>query len=120
MKILPGTKFEDDRGIIQNILNEYINHIAIITSKAGSIRSNHYHKTNSHYIYVLSGLMEYWERDIDNDVKTIIVCGPGDMVLSESNKVHKTIFLEDTVIITFAKGERDFDIDKYDTIKMEL
>lgn len=120
MKQSLGSKFEDDRGAIQNILTEHLNHVAIINSKAGSIRSNHYHKTNSHYIYVLSGLMEYWERDIDSDIKEMVLCGPGDMILSESNKVHKTVFLEDTVIITFARGKRGVDVDKYDTIKMDL
>ena len=120
MKQSLGSYFKDERGVIQNILNEPIHHVAFITSKAGTVRSNHYHKTNSHYIYVVSGLMEYWERDLDSDVKNMVLCKPGDMVLSESNKVHKTVFLEDTVLVTFARGERGVDVDKDDTIKIEL
>jgi hypothetical protein len=64
--------------------------------------------------------MEYWERDLDSDVKTMVVCGPGEMVLSEPNKVHKTVFLQDTVLVTFARGFRGIEFDRDDTVKMDL
>ena len=119
-KIAIGSSFTDDRGTIQNIINAPFNHVAMITSKTGTVRSNHYHLTNSHYIYVLSGLMEYWERDLDGSNKEMILCKPGDMILSEPNKVHKTVFLEDTTIITFAAGYRGPEFDKNDTVHMEF
>jgi quercetin dioxygenase-like cupin family protein len=118
--IILGSSFVDDRGTIQNIINTPISHVAIITSKAGSIRSNHYHLVNSHYIYVQSGLMEYWERDLDGSNTKMVLCNPGDMIYSESNKVHKTVFLEDTTIITFAAGYRGPEFDKDDTVHMEF
>ena len=64
MKVSLGSSFVDDRGIIQNIINQSFNHVGMITSKKGSVRSNHYHLKNSHYMYILSGKMEYWERDL--------------------------------------------------------
>ena len=119
-KVPLESSFKDDRGIIQNIINGEISHVAIITSKAGSIRSNHYHTTNSHYIYVMSGKMEYWERELDGSNREMILCGPGDMVFSESNKVHKTVFLEDCTIITFAAGHRGPEYDADDTVHVEF
>ena len=32
----------------------------------------------------------------------------------------KTVFLEDTVIMSFARGERSVEIDEHDTVKMDL
>ena len=41
------TSFHDDRGEIVDILvNERIEFVTMITSKAGSVRGNHYHKKN--------------------------------------------------------------------------
>ena len=55
--------FINDKGIIQNLLLFPITSIAVITSKAGSVRSNHYHKTDWHYLYILSGSMKYYEKE---------------------------------------------------------
>jgi len=119
-KISLDSCFTDERGTIQNILNKTFNHTAIITSKKGCVRSNHYHKQNSHYIYLISGEIEYWERDINNDNKEMIVCKAGDMIFSPPNKVHKTIFLSDTTIITFAANYRGPEFDQFDTVKIDL
>jgi quercetin dioxygenase-like cupin family protein len=120
MKVSLGSSFVDDRGIIQNIINKSFNHVALITSKEGSVRSNHYHLTNSHYMYVLSGKMEYWERDLSGNYITLDVVEAGEMVLTGPNVVHKTVFLEDTVMMTFAANYRGPEFDKDDTVKMEF
>ena len=101
MKVLLENPFIDNRGIIQNILNQSINAVAIITSKKGSIRSNHYHKENDHYLYIMSGSLEYYERELDEIGSNIkpIVYKTGEMFYTGPNKVHKVVFLEDTVTI---------------------
>ena len=43
--------FVDARGSIQALVMEPINDVAIILSVKGSIRANHFHKTDSHYAY---------------------------------------------------------------------
>ena len=102
--------FKDERGAIQNLLNASINGAAIITSKAGSVRSNHWHREDFHYLYVVSGSMEYYERDVGalnySNQTPLIVCA-GQMVFTPPNKVHKTIFIEDTVLLSFSKRNRD-------------
>ena len=50
--------FEDSRGTITDIVEQIdFNGATIISSKAGSIRGNHYHKESVQYIYVLEGKM---------------------------------------------------------------
>lgn len=115
------TPFIDERGVIQNLVNTSINGAAIITSKAGSIRSNHYHKTDFHYLYVISGSMEYYERTLEEkfDGEPLII-GAGEMVFTPPLKVHKTVFLQDTVMISLSKRNRDHDSHEEDLIRIEF
>ena len=43
----------DTRGGIFSIVNEPCNNVSIIETIAGSIRSNHYHKKDWHYMLIL-------------------------------------------------------------------
>ena len=113
--------FVDDRGIIQNLLLTSITSVTIITSKAGSVRSNHYHKTDWHYLYVLSGSMKYYERAIDesNNVEPIIVKA-GQMVFTPPKQIHKTEFIEDTVLLSFAHNIRDHEHHEADIVREDF
>jgi len=115
-----ASKFEDERGVIQNLLNTPINHIAVIDSKAGAIRSNHYHKLNSHYIFVVSGEIEYHERFINGTNVIIKKYGPGEMFFTGPQKVHKFVSLTDSKVFTFAKNFRGEQHDEQDTVKAEF
>jgi quercetin dioxygenase-like cupin family protein len=112
--------FLDDRGGIQNLLNTAMHGAAIITSKDGSVRSNHWHKTDWHYLYVMSGSMEYYERNAsipaDPNVKPLIVKA-GQMVFTPPNAIHKTVFLEDTILLSFSKRNRDHVSHEEDVIR---
>jgi len=53
MKVEIEDKFVDNRGFIQNILNgKIIKGISLINSKAGTVRSNHYHKQDATAILI--------------------------------------------------------------------
>lgn len=115
------TPFIDDRGSIQNLLNTAIHGAAIITSKTGSIRSNHWHREDFHYLYVMSGSMEYYEREVgtSSNSQAPIIVKTGQMVFTPPNKVHKTVFLEDTVLLSFSKRNRDHDSHEEDLVREE-
>ncbi len=70
-KILIPQNFVDDRGTIKNIADGKLGDVAIISSKANSIRANHVHDNDWHLSYVVSGSMRYfWKSDIkDNEIK---------------------------------------------------
>lgn len=101
-------RFEDARGIIQNLLLTTVRNVALVTSKKGTTRSNHYHKEDWHYLYVISGSFNYFERTLDgsSDVEPVVVKA-GEMVFTPPNKVHKTDFLEDTVMLSMGKNPQD-------------
>jgi len=106
-KINPA--FKDERGIIANILEEPISHVAIITSKKDSIRANHYHPKQIQYIYLISGSYESVSKDLnkkDSQVEKVIV-KPGDLIITPLMMAHAMRFLEDSVMLNLTTGHRD-------------
>ena len=49
---------EDERGAILSIVDEPVENVSIITCEPGSIRSNHYHLEDFHFMYVLKKLFQ--------------------------------------------------------------
>src|SRR5271167_3329446 len=54
--------FSDARGYIQPLVDLPMESCVLITSKKGTVRANHYHKTDWHFCYVLEGEIEYYHR----------------------------------------------------------
>lgn len=105
-KIKPA--FEDERGSIFNVLEEPISHVAIITSKKGSIRGNHYHPNQIQYVYLISGSYESISRSISKDSKEEkIVVEPGDLVITPPMVAHAMRFLKDSAMLNLTTGGRD-------------
>lgn len=103
--------FEDERGIIANILEEPITHVAIITSKKGAIRANHYHPEQIQYVYLVSGEYESVSKNLkDNNAKTESqTIRPGDLVITPPMIAHAMRFLKDSVLLNLTTGQRDSD-----------
>ena len=114
--------FADERGFIANILEEPISHVAIITSKAGSIRANHYHPKQVQYVYLVSGKYEDVSKDLTlknakMQTRTIL---PGDLVITPPMVAHAMRFLEDSVLLNLTTGNRDSDKFDEHTKKYQL
>lgn len=98
----------DERGMIANILEEPVSHVAIITSKSGSIRGNHYHPKQVQYVYLISGKYENLSKDLNKKnagIKSKII-GPGDLVITFPMVAHAMRFLEDSVLLNLTPGHR--------------
>lgn len=106
-KINPA--FEDERGAISNVLEEPICHVAVITSKKGSIRANHYHPEQMQYVYLVSGKYESVSKDLNdkNSKEESQVIEPGDLVITPPMIAHAMRFLEDSVMLNLTTGQRD-------------
>ena len=80
--------FRDGRGEIFNVFEGKIGHVALITSKKGSVRANHYHNRDHQYMYLISGAYESHSCDIENPAKKqILRVKPGDIV-SKIGRAH--------------------------------
>ena len=122
MEIIRGIKpeFIDERGEITRLLDKTIQSVLLITCKKGSIRSNHYHKKDSHWVYIQSGKFEWYEMVIRKTKLEKKILEAGDMVFTPSNVIHANKALEDGVQLAFCTQSRDqIDYEK-DTIRVKL
>lgn len=98
----------DNRGYIQSLVNFPMKNISLISSVKGSVRSNHYHVTDWHYMYVLSGSFDYYFRPSGSDKEpSIIRVNAGEMVFTPPMEDHATVFLEDTQLLAMSRNPRD-------------
>ena len=114
--------FRDERGVIANILEEPVNHVAIITSKAGSIRGNHYHPEQIQYVYLISGKYESISKclnDKNAKVESKIIKA-GNLVITPPLVAHAMRFLEDSILLNLTTGQRDSDRFEEHTKKYKL
>lgn len=97
----------DDRGVIQSLVNFPMKNISLISSKKGSVRANHHHVTDWHYMYVLKGSFEYYWRPSGSGMAPSTVCiGEGEMVFTPPGQDHATVFLEDTEMVVVSRNPR--------------
>ena len=98
----------DERGSIQSIVNFPMKNISIISSKKGSVRSNHYHLTDWHYMYVLSGSFDYYFRpsNTEEDLQCVRVKA-GETIFTPPMEDHATVFIEDCQLLAMSRNPRD-------------
>ena len=100
--------FSDWRGEIYNLFEGRLGHVALITSKKGSVRANHYHKEDHQYIYLVSGAYKSYSCDIQNpNKKQVLEVKPGDIVETPPLIAHAQKFTEDSVFLAFSTRERE-------------
>lgn len=113
--------FADERGEIRNLLLTPITSVAVITSKRGSVRANHWHRTDWHYAFVVSGLVLYFERAVGaTEVPEPRTFGPGEMFFTPPGREHTMLFAEDSTIMTFAKNVRSHDNHEADLTRVAV
>lgn len=122
MKIIDlKNRYIDSRGIIINITPETpIGDILYISGKKGAIRGNHYHKTDTHHCFCISGSIKYSEQNLETHEIVEMTLYPGDMALTESGVLHKFEFLEDGAFIAIAKNPRQQAQYEEDTVREEF
>ncbi len=109
----------DDRGNISDIFyNHPIDHIAIINSKKGAFRGDHYHKFTTQHIFMTKGSLKYYFRKVDenNDKVRSVVIKEGEMVTTGPNEVHALEMIEDNQFIALSEGKRggnDYESDTF-------
>lgn len=124
MKITRAIKpeFVDERGGITRIFDgsPSINSVLVITCNAGASRSNHYHKKDMHFCYVLSGKAEWYEKPVEGGKIESAILEAGDMVCTPPMTIHAVKFLEETVLLTLATEHRTRDDYEADTVRVTL
>lgn len=113
--------FADPRGVIQPLVEADIRSVLIIESKAGAVRADHYHLSDWHYLYVLSGRMIYYYRPHgDTAPPRRLEVTAGQLVFTPAMMEHRTDFPEDTVCITLSRNQRDQAAYEADVVRLAM
>jgi dTDP-4-dehydrorhamnose 3,5-epimerase-like enzyme len=100
--------FRDARGSITNLTEFPCGSVALIRSKANTVRSNHYHKRDAHYLFCLEGHWIYQECAIDeklNDAEKVHV-HVNELVYTPPMRLHRCSFITNTVLISMSRQTR--------------
>jgi oxalate decarboxylase/phosphoglucose isomerase-like protein (cupin superfamily) len=114
-KIKNIIRSKDLRGSILSIVDEKVKNVSIITCLPKTIRSNHWHKKDWHYMYVLEGIMEYFY--VSKNKIYFMKIKKGDNVFTPPKELHATYFPVRTTLLVSSKNKRDKKTYEEDTVR---
>ncbi len=108
-----------DAGWIKNVYLGTNGGVALLFSKAGSRRSSHWHKTDSHHLHVVEGCMHYYERPVGStDTPTRVVVRAGETVFTGPEVEHWTEFPGDTGMVSISANTRTHEQHEADLVRV--
>ncbi|OGK18269.1 hypothetical protein A3G67_03165 [Candidatus Roizmanbacteria bacterium RIFCSPLOWO2_12_FULL_40_12] len=115
---------KDKRGKLSYLTHEKmrIKDVLAISSKKGAVRANHYHKKDTHLIYLIKGKFKYITRVLGkkkSKSKTIVIKA-GEIVVTPPKLAHKVVFLEDSFMVVVTTESRVQSKYEADTIRLEV
>lgn len=126
MKLNKSTLFknilrdQDDRGEILSIVDHNVSNVSIIKCNANTIRSNHYHLTDWHLMYVLSGKIDYFYKEIESNIINYLEVKNGDNIFTPPLEIHATYFPVETKLVVSSLNPRDQETYEKDTVRVEF
>lgn len=105
-------RFEDHRGVIQDVLGK-IDSVTRITTLAGHVRGNHLHHHTTQWTLVLNGKLTMASGT------TRSVMGAGEIVKHPPGMPHAWQAIEDSECLVFTKGPRSGEDYETDTYRLE-
>jgi dTDP-4-dehydrorhamnose 3,5-epimerase-like enzyme len=113
--------FCDERGEIIPLVDLPMKSAVMITSKKGTVRANHYHKTDWHFCYVISGRIEYFHRPHGSTAAPLkVIIEAGQLFFTPPMVDHAMSFLEDTVFLTLGRNSRRQEVYEADVERVKL
>lgn len=118
--IVPLEKpFADARGGIQPLVDLPMESCVLIESKKGSVRANHYHQTDWHFCYVLSGSIEYLHRPTGSKArpKSVFV-KEGELFFTPPMIDHQMLFPENASFLVLGRNSRSQEVYEADVVRI--
>ncbi len=110
-------RFEDERGVITDLLMGPVDAITQIFTRKGSVRGNHVHENTTQWTYVVSGLLTLASQQ-GGRIRTTTAL-PGDLVCEPSAVPHAWRAEEDTIVLVFTRGPRSGENYETDTTRLD-
>lgn len=97
----------DSRGEILSIVDQTVQNVSIITCNPNTIRSNHYHIEDFHFMYVIDGEIDYFFCDVGSENIKYQKVAKGQTIFTPPNEIHATYFPVKTKLIVSSRNPRD-------------
>ena len=111
---------EDIRGGILSIVDHTVQNVSIINCNQSTIRSNHYHKKDFHFMYVLEGAIDYFYKELNSDEVKYIKVLNGETIFTPNLEIHATYFPIKTSLIVSSGFPRDQETYESDTVRVDF
>ncbi len=109
----------DLRGEIQPLVDLPMESCVLIQSKKDTVRANHYHQTDWHFCYVLSGSIEYYHRPHGSSrTPEKVNVRTGQLFFTPPMVDHAMVFPEDTVFLTLGRNSRAQEVYEADVVRI--
>lgn len=105
-------RFEDERGVIQDLLGP-IDSVTRITTVKGAVRGNHVHERTTQWTLVLKGRLLMVTGSIRHEL------WPLEMAVHRPGTPHAWKALEDAECLVFSRGPRSGEDYETDTVRLE-
>lgn len=120
VKVRLEKAFEDARGSIQPLVDMTMESCVMISSKKGSVRANHYHRTDWHFCYVVEGEIEYYCRPHGSQEKPEKhLIASGELFFTGPMEEHAMVFTKDTLFITLGRNSRRQEVYEADVVRID-
>jgi len=86
---------------------EGLRYLAVMETRVGSDRGNHYHKVKEEWIYVLQGKVLVDVQDIQTHARASALLGKGDLLFIQTGIAHLLRTVEPGQAIEFSKARFD-------------
>ena len=110
----------DERGRILSIVDHPIKNVSIIDSNPNSMRSNHFHHKDFHFMYVLCGEIDYFFKPVGSDNVTYLKIKEGESIFTPNNEIHSCHFPKHTRLVVSSGFPRDQDTYEADTVRVDF
>jgi len=110
-------RFEDERGVIQDLLVRPDAAVTLIETVKGAIRGNHVHDKTVQFTYILSGLLRVVTQRAGGTLHDHVY-KPGEVTCEDPGTAHAWEALEDTRVLVFTHGPRSGDAYESDTRRL--
>ena len=108
-------RFEDERGVIQDLLGP-VDAVTEIFTRKGAVRGNHVHQQTIQYTYIAWGaLLVATQPDVTHTQEY----GPGQLVVESPGVPHAWKALADTKVLVFTIGPRSGAAYESDTVRLK-
>jgi dTDP-4-dehydrorhamnose 3,5-epimerase-like enzyme len=113
--------FSDTRGEITDILGgEPVRHVSIISTVAGAVRGNHFHRLSSQYTFVVSGKVRFFTRYRDKAPVETVTLRRNDLIFVPRGVQHTMLSVGDSTILALTSEARTSATYEADTFRVKV